>query len=184
MVERRLGLEDEVQQIFKHIDNGSDFLLSGGAGSGKTFSLVEIINQSLLENPTDRIACITYTNAAVNEIEGRIQHANLIVSTIHKSLWDNIKSFQIELKKVLIELINEKTYKGLILSEHVDSDFFTGKTIQYKEYVLIKEGIISHDEILILANIMFEKYPKLCRIVQDKFKLILIDEYQDSVTRC
>lgn len=180
MVERRLGLEYEVQQIFKHIDNGSDFLLSGGAGSGKTFSLVEIINQSLLENPTDRIACITYTNAAVNEIEGRIQHANLIVSTIHKFLWDNIKSFQIELKKVLTELINEKTHKGLILSEHVDSDFFVGKTIQYKEYMIIKEGIISHDEILILANIMFDKYPKLCRIVKDKFKLILIDEYQDT----
>lgn len=180
MVERRLGLEYEVQQIFKHIDNGSDFLLSGGAGSGKTFSLVEIINQRLLENPTERIACITYTNAAVNEIEGRIQHANLIVSTIHKFLWDNIKSFQIELKKVLTELINEKTHKRLILSEHVDSDFFTGKTIQYKEYMLIKEGIISHDEILILANIMFEKYPKLCRIVKDKFKLILIDEYQDT----
>lgn len=180
MVKRRLGLEYEVQQIFKHIDNGSDFLLSGGAGSGKTYSLVEIINQSLLENPTDRMACITYTNAAVNEIEGRIQDENLIVSTIHKFLWDNIKSFQIELKTVLTELINEKTHKRLILSEHVDSGFFTGKTIQYKEYVLIKEGIISHDEILILANIMFEKYPKLCRIVKDKFKLILIDEYQDT----
>ncbi|MBE1556861.1 UvrD-helicase domain-containing protein [Sporosarcina limicola] len=180
MVERRLDLEYEVQQIFNHIDNESDFLLSGGAGSGKTYSLVKVINQALLENPTDRIACITYTNAAVTEIEGRIQHGNLTVSTIHKFLWDNIKSFQIELKKVLIELINEKTHKRLILSEHVDSDYFNGKTIQYKEYMLIKEGIISHDEILVLANLMFENYPKLCKIVKDRFKFIFIDEYQDT----
>jgi len=180
MVERRVGLENEVQQIFKHIDNGSNFLLSGGAGSGKTFSLVKVINQALFENPTDRVACITYTNAAVNEIEGRIQHENLIVSTIHEFLWDNIKSFQIELKKVLVELINEQVHKKFIISEHVDSDYFISKSIQYKEYMLIKEGIVSHDEILLLANLMFKKYPKLCKIVKDKFKFIFIDEYQDT----
>ncbi|MFD1926463.1 UvrD-helicase domain-containing protein [Sporosarcina siberiensis] len=180
MVERRVDLENEVQQIFKHIDSGFNFLLSGGAGSGKTYSLVGVINQALIENPTDRVACITYTNAAVNEIEGRIQHKNLTVGTIHEFLWDNIKSFQIELKKVLAELINEQIHKRLVLPERIDFNYFSEATIQYKEYLLIKEGIVSHDEVLILANLMFEKYPKLCRIVKDKFKFIFIDEYQDS----
>lgn len=40
MVEGRLSLESEVQQIFQSIDEGRNFLLSGGAGSGKTYSLV------------------------------------------------------------------------------------------------------------------------------------------------
>ena len=72
MVESRLNLEPEVQQIFQLIDQGRNFLLSGGAGSGKTYSLVSVINQAIFENPTAQIACMTYTNAAVKEIEERV----------------------------------------------------------------------------------------------------------------
>ena len=39
MVERRL--DKEVDEIFSIIKKGHSFLLSGGAGSGKTYSLVE-----------------------------------------------------------------------------------------------------------------------------------------------
>jgi DNA helicase-2/ATP-dependent DNA helicase PcrA len=52
--------------------------------------------------------------------------------------------------------------------------------VQYKEFVRIREGIISHDELLIVANYLFEKYPKLSSIVKDKYKFIFIDEYQDT----
>ena len=44
----------------------------------------------------------------------------------------------------------------------------------------MREGIISHDELLIVANYLFEKYPKLSSIVKDKYKFIFIDEYQDT----
>ncbi|SDQ81389.1 UvrD-helicase domain-containing protein [Virgibacillus salinus] len=181
MVKDRLKLEPEVQQVFNYMDSGDNFLLGGGAGSGKTYSLVQVINQVLAENPTDRIACITYTNAAVEEIEGRVKSRNLNVSTIHEFLWDNIKSYQIEIKKVLVDLINNEAYKNLKISgEDVNFDYFNDKVIQYKEYTLIKEGIISHDELLIVANLMFREYSKLCDIVKDKFKFIFIDEYQDT----
>ena len=52
--------------------------------------------------------------------------------------------------------------------------------IQYKEYVRIKDGIISHDEVIMVANYMFAKYPKLCDIVTGSYPFILIDEYQDT----
>ena len=74
MVEERSNLEPEVQVIFEAIDEGRNFLLSGGAGSGKTYSLVNVIRQVITEKPTDKIACITYTNAAVKEIENRVNH--------------------------------------------------------------------------------------------------------------
>jgi DNA helicase-2/ATP-dependent DNA helicase PcrA len=35
---------------------------------------------------------MTYTNAAVKVIEDRVNHNNLIISTIHDFFWDNIKS--------------------------------------------------------------------------------------------
>jgi DNA helicase-2/ATP-dependent DNA helicase PcrA len=183
MAETRLELEPEVQAIFGYIDEGKNFLLSGGAGSGKTYSLVHTIAQIIEENPTAKIACMTYTNAAVREIQDRFNNPNLNVSTIHDFLWDSIKSFQGELKGTLITLINSEDIKEVKSSDgHVELDYFENleKGIQYKEYTLLKEGIISHDELLVLAQHMFMTYPKLCDILKDKFKFILIDEYQDT----
>jgi DNA helicase-2/ATP-dependent DNA helicase PcrA len=183
MVEKRLELESEVQEIFCHIDNGDNFLLSGGAGSGKTYSLVGVIKQVILENPISKIACMTYTNSAVKEIEERVNHKNLVVSTIHDFLWDNIKHFQKELKSSLIELMNDEESKIKNPEESaVSAGYFddTENGIQYKEYLSIKEGIISHDEVLILANHIFKKHPKICDILKDKFHFIFIDEYQDT----
>jgi DNA helicase-2/ATP-dependent DNA helicase PcrA len=45
MAEKQLELE--VELIFEHIKNEENFLLSGGAGSGKTFSLVQVIRKQL-----------------------------------------------------------------------------------------------------------------------------------------
>jgi DNA helicase-2/ATP-dependent DNA helicase PcrA len=175
-------LETEVEQIFEHIKNGENFLLSGGAGSGKTYSLVHVIKKAIEDNPTAKIVCMTYTNAAVKEIDDRVNHDNLNVSTIHDFLWANIKSFQRDLKKGLISLINNEHSKITSPDDIVNEAYFNSleTEIQYKEYTRIKEGIISHDEILELANFMFKNYPLLCDILKDRFKFIFIDEYQDS----
>ncbi|HAG16177.1 MAG TPA: ATP-dependent helicase [Bacteroidales bacterium] len=183
MVEERLKLEPDVQKILQCIDNKRNFLLSGGAGSGKTYSLVQVICQAIAENPTAKVACMTYTNAAVKEIEERVNHTNLNVSTIHDFLWNNIKHFQKELKSAIIALANDEGSKISIDEDNLlPADFFDDceEGIQYKEYLKLKEGIISHDELLIIANYLFEKYPKLNTIVKDKYQFIFIDEYQDT----
>lgn len=184
MAEARLNLEPEVQEIFACIDNKRNFLLSGGAGSGKTFSLVQVIRQAIQEHPTAKVAVMTYTNAAVKEIEERVDHSNLYVSTIHDFLWDNIKHFQVELKKTLVVLANDPDVTKISIEgvSHVPDNYFDSfeEGIQYKEYLRVREGIISHDELLVVANYMFQKYPRLCDIVKDKFKFIFVDEYQDT----
>jgi len=179
MVEARLKLEPEVQEIFGHIDANQNFVLSGGAGSGKTYSLVQTIRQAIAERPLAGVACITYTNAAVREIEDRVTSEHLTVCTIHDFLWDNIKSFQGELKAILLQLISdpdEKRFEVIgdpLVTEEIEE-------IQYKEYTRLRNGIISHDELLVLAESMFRNYPKLCDILKDRYKLILVDEYQDT----
>lgn len=184
MAEGRLNLEPEVVEIFQSIDDGRNFLLSGGAGSGKTYSLVNVIRQAIVENPAAKVACMTYTNAAVKEIEERVNHKNLNVSTIHDFLWDNIKHFQKELKEALIALANNEEVTKISIEEvnPVPENYYAvlPDGVQYKEFVRIREGIISHDELLIVANYLFEKYPKLSSIVKDKYKFIFIDEYQDT----
>ncbi|MFU2509276.1 MAG: UvrD-helicase domain-containing protein [Pseudoalteromonas prydzensis] len=177
-------LTTESQRVIELIRQGHSFLLSGGAGSGKTYSLVEILNAILVEKPTASIACITYTNAAVGEIEERVQNKNIHVSTIHDFLWNNIKHFQCELKSTLIELMNDDEQPKIKSpdDEEVADSFFDdlNDDIKYKEFVRIKDGCISHDEVLILACKMYEKYEKLCAITKDSYPFILVDEYQDT----
>ena len=48
-----------IDDIKKHIDNGNNFLLSGGAGSGKTYTLMQVLDLIHEKNPVANIACIT-----------------------------------------------------------------------------------------------------------------------------
>jgi len=175
-------LEPEVIDIFTKINCNQNFLLSGGAGSGKTYSLVQVIKEAIRRNPTSRVACMTYTNAAVKEIEERVNHANLNVTTIHDFLWDNIKFFQKELTISLLTLLQDPDSTIKTTDEVIPNDYFKDlkEGIQYKEWTQIKDGIISHDEVIELTNYMFKAYPLLCDILKDKFKFIFIDEYQDT----
>lgn len=175
---------NELEEILQHIANGDNFLLSGGAGSGKTYSLVQVIKEVIKQNPAEKVFCMTYTNIAVKEIEERVNHKNLKVSTIHDFLWSNIKHFQKEIKSSLIALANDDDSKIKIdngTDEPVPNDFFDDvDEIKYKEYLKIKDGIISHDEIILLSEYMFRKYIMLSDILKDKYKFIFVDEYQDT----
>lgn len=172
----------ELDLVMSQIGRDKNFLLSGGAGSGKTYSLVQVIGKVLADNPKTKIGCLTYTNAAVNEIERRVNHTNLRVSTIHDFLWDILKNFQRELKSTLVELINADSSSisvpDISISEGYFDQFQDG--IQYKEWTRVRDGIISHDEVILLAHAMFYKYKLLCNLLSDKYPYIFVDEYQDT----
>ena len=52
----------------EHITSHTSFVLRGGAGSGKTESLKELLLYLYQSNPNAKVICITHTNAAVQEI--------------------------------------------------------------------------------------------------------------------
>ncbi|MBE6716455.1 MAG: hypothetical protein E7573_06005 [Ruminococcaceae bacterium] len=54
------------------IDLRKSFILQGGAGSGKTESLKELLLYIKQTHPDARVICITHTNAAVDEIISRV----------------------------------------------------------------------------------------------------------------
>lgn len=185
-----INLEKEVLEALRCIKEGKNFIMEGGAGSGKTYSLISLIKALTVENSDIRIVCITYTNNAVAEILSRIENKNLRVSTIHEFVWSLIGKYQNEIKNVLIELINdegEKSFKkpkdygeGLICE-----DYFKGLYVDYDEYYSVtpndkKVVKISHDHIIIIAEKMFEKYKKMADILKDMADCIFVDEYQDT----
>ncbi len=193
MVEGRLEIEDEVKEILQCIENKKNFILTGGAGSGKTHSLVLLIQEIGRLYPNKSIICITYTNNAVAEIKSRISNDKLFVSTIHEFLWKIIKKYQKELKETMIELIysEEEKYKKFTLPKDnleknemkINLEYFLNSEIVYDEYYSLKseeDSKIGHDEVLLIAEKMFEKYSKLCDILKDNANFIFIDEYQDT----
>ncbi|MDD4376313.1 MAG: UvrD-helicase domain-containing protein [Clostridia bacterium] len=161
-------------KIIECLNNKQNFLLSGGAGCGKTYTLMQILDYIFKNEDNPSVACITYTNVAADEIKARNPYEKLAVCTIHDFLWDTIKSYQ---KNIKIALINEAIdLKG----EINETDIQNFKEIRYRDYKKLSEGIISHDEVLKISNYLFKNYPLISKILSDKYQYIFIDEYQDT----
>lgn len=189
MVEKTV--EPEVEKVFEVIKQGQNFILEGGAGSGKTYSLISIIEKISMEEPKKSIVCITYTNNAVAEIRSRIINDNLRVSTIHEFIWHVIENFQKEIKECLVELINDDAQilfvvpKEVLGEEPISLDYFDGVCVEYTEWYSMSiteqnKVRISHDHVLMVAEKMFSTYPKLRDILIDIADYIFVDEYQDT----
>lgn len=184
------------EQIKKLIEEGKSFVLEAGAGSGKTYTLIQTLNY-LIENKGEeikktnqKIICITYTNAAKNEINNRIEFNELIiVSTIHEFLWKSIKQFQKQLKIELCKL-NEINFTNDKAKEEKDSRYKENLAerielvdkIEYNDTSFndFEKGIIQHDDVIEIAKMMYENYPLLNDIITSKYPYIFIDEYQDT----
>lgn len=85
------------------IDSHRSFVLQGGAGSGKTESLKELLLYIKQSQPQARVACITHTNAAVAEIVSRVGD-RYPISTIHSFLYGLIGDYKKNIKAVISEL--------------------------------------------------------------------------------
>jgi DNA helicase II / ATP-dependent DNA helicase PcrA len=115
-------------QIFSCLDleHPKSFFLFAGAGSGKTRSLVEVLKRFRKESiqhlrlSGQKVAIITYTNAASDEIKKRLEFdSNFTVSTIHSFAWKLIRPFQRDIKEWVrddtnreIDKLEEKQRKG------------------------------------------------------------------------
>lgn len=169
---------DTMNQVKECLHKKSNFLISGGAGSGKTYSLVESIKYIFSEiNPKAKVACITYTNVATDEIKQRAPYDGLYVSTIHEFLWNEIKTYQKNLLQEL-KIIYEDSRKKYNSKATLDCSSIDRVT--YQNYPNYENGIISHNDVISIASKLFEKYQLLGRILCDQYDYIFIDEYQDT----
>lgn len=78
------------------------FLINAPAGSGKTTSIRKQLKAILLEDPTARILCITYTNRATEELGKDLDKTNVTICTIHSYINELISPFY--KSKAIVEL--------------------------------------------------------------------------------
>mgnify|MGYP000216843806 CR=1 FL=1 len=153
-------MEPEVKKALECIEHKQNFILTGGAGSGKTYSLVSLIEEIGIKYPLKSVVCITYTNNAVAEIRERITNKNLEVSTIHEFIWSVISKYQNEIKDTLVELINTgtdtekkkfKKPKDFNEDQDLTVQYFANNKIEYDEYYSLKND--KESILLSLSNI-------------------------------
>lgn len=178
------------EKILECLQTGRSFLIDAGAGSGKTSSLIRALdyirgpNRKALVKDRQRVACITFTNVAKNEIIERTEGDPLFeVSTIHDFLWVAIKSFQKDLKKALLSFNAELPASSRRKQDQseLEEALRAVASISYSDRgANFLEGRIFHDDLLGLAHVMFRSHRLLSKVVAAKFPFIFVDEYQDT----
>lgn len=172
-----LGLVEE------SVKDRTSFILEAGAGAGKTYSLVHALRFLVDKKGSEflragrRVACITFTNAATEEIESRIdRHPAVLVSTIHSFCWSLLSCFPAALGKEIVNL--DKWPERL-----EESGGLRNRSVEYSlGYPSAKSDdhvSLSHDDVLSLM-VRFLVYPKFRSLLVDRFPVLLIDEYQDT----
>ena len=98
------SVDDEIFESFNP-SLPKSFFLFAGAGSGKTRTLVNVLSRFKQEYGQNfklrnkKVAIITYTNAAADEITHRLEYSSIFsVSTIHSFCWELIKNFTFDIK--------------------------------------------------------------------------------------
>lgn len=167
-------------QIISVLQQGKNFRVEAGAGSGKTYSLNKVIewiqdnkwNEYRRKN--QNVVCITYTNAAVDVIAERLSSDSFILpSTIHSFAWNAIKQYQSFLLKIISENENLQPREG---------NFSKIEQVQYTLGHRYQENgvlYLFHEDVITLFSALLDN-DKFRRMFTDRFPLILIDEYQDS----
>ena len=121
-----------VDRIAELVLGGENFILQGGAGSGKTESLKRVVQKVLSADHKLKIACITHTNKAADEIAERIS-ADIKVSTIHSFLGGIISPYKRNIQQVFPTLFELPVFVGLG-DEHYGGDEKLRKSGEHGRY--------------------------------------------------
>lgn len=185
------------------------FFLFAGAGSGKTYSLVLLLKKIRNSIGKDlllqgkNVAVITFTNAATDEIVNRLDYSPVFhISTIHSFVWDVIKYYQTDIKRLYCQYIQEdirvlyeklekaksKTTKTYLSNaekiEQLKEQLEKAKTIE--KFVYNPNGsnpeynALKHAEVIKISSQMIMDSMMLQRIIAQRYPILLIDESQDT----
>jgi DNA helicase-2/ATP-dependent DNA helicase PcrA len=191
-----------------NLDKPKSFFLFAGAGSGKTRALVGAMQMFREKYGQEfclsgrKVAVITYTNAACDEIKHRIDHDPIFsVSTIHSFAWELIRSYHNDVRAWLahnltleITDLDVKQQKGragtkasadrAVKIEMKKERLDRLHTIKYFTYNPNGENIgknsLTHTEVIGIATAFLADKPLMQRILIRKYPILLVDEVQDT----
>lgn len=201
------GVDEEIYSCLSLVRPKSFFLFAG-AGSGKTGSLVRVLQKFRNENIKElrlngqKVAIITYTNAACDEIKRRLEFdSSFVVSTIHSFCWELIRPFQADIREWLDNNLRDEL-GDLELSQSKARG--RNKTfIDREKKILTKRkrleslreirgftynpngtnsnrDSLNHAEVIKIASEFLSSKNLMQRILIRKYPILLVDESQDT----
>lgn len=115
-----------IEAINQCLEEKKCFVLQGGAGSGKTETLKEVLEHISATYPDKKVACITHTNLAVDEIKSRVGD-QYVISTIHSFLNSIIKDYKKNIFQCIFGLFK------LANMERCDLEFYSNDEKEQKK---------------------------------------------------
>ncbi len=185
------------------------FTMVAGAGSGKTTSLVKALativslHGGTLRNLRQKVACITYTEIAAQEIWADVGSNPLVhVSTIHSFLWAITRTFQRDIRDWVQRRIGERIAE--LLAEAADfgsrvqqrtrdvnarkiqrleesrAPALAADNFSYGTGSNYANGILGHDDIIRIATDFLRERPLFRTLLAQQYPFIFVDEGQDT----
>lgn len=174
-----------IGKVYDAIDANRNFLVEAGAGAGKTYTLIKALKRLIAKYDKEyqksgkRIACITYTNVAKDEIRSRTDnHPIILADTIHAFAWEVMQGFQKAMRQRMGELGDNWVARieeaGGVQEQRVIYSLGYPKITE-------KEIFLHHNDVIkLFTSLMYDE--KFFRIFSNKYPILLIDEYQDTNT--
>ena len=183
------------------------FIMVAGAGSGKTTSLVkalahiETAQAKQMRRRGQQVACVTYTEVAVDEIKSDVGHKELFhVSTIHSFLWTVIRPFQQDIHAWVHSRLDGKIRERVEKLENPGTrkttkdraaqdieryrqhqeDIKSVKRYTYGTGSDYQNGVLGHNDILKIGPEFIQNHQLLRNVLVRRFPIILVDESQDT----
>lgn len=183
------------------------FVMVAGAGSGKTTSLVKALAHLVearghaMVQAGQRVACITYTEVAAEEIAEDVANtAVCLVSTIHSFLWTLIRSFTADIKEWLTariiddvaaqqeKIAKPRTRETTKIKARARIDRLTAQmsvvaAIERFGYATGSDyarGILGHDDVVKCALALLSARPLLRSLLAAQYPIVFVDESQDT----
>lgn len=201
------GVDDEIWACLD-LDAPRSFFLYAGAGSGKTRSLVNAIDKLRVKTRDrlvlmgKRVAVITYTNAACEEIRKRLEFDPIVeVSTIHSFAWTLIGGYnsdirawlRVNLATEIVDLQSAASKGRAGTQAALDRE----RSIASKQRRLVRietlkkftyspsgdnknRDSLNHAEVIQITADFLTSKPTLQGVLVSKFPVLFIDESQDT----
>jgi DNA helicase-2/ATP-dependent DNA helicase PcrA len=147
------------------------FRVMAGPGAGKTHWLVNhvkhVVAKSTRLSPVSRVACISYTNVAVNEIVTRLGSAafQVDVSTIHSFLYRNVV-------RPYLHLLRDVDDQPLVAFASVD-----GHEEHHPSYTIVDEWLRSIGQ----AKILQRAFEEQRKVLNDKLSQLVWRRSEDGI---
>lgn len=187
----------------------TSFIMVAGAGSGKTTSLIKALEHigkkfgAEMRRRNQQVACITYTDVAVQEIKEDVGNNPLFhISTIHSFLWELVKPFQKDIsawvKQRMADKLEQLRQKSDSFGPRVRQTTIENtkrdiasliamlktiggvKRFTYESGSDYPNGILGHDDIIKMGPQLVKDRPLLASIIAQKYPFFFVDESQDT----